>query len=51
MHPRLLVSLALVVAPLAAQVDAPGGPVPVELLNARRKAVLDSLPAAAMERV
>jgi Xaa-Pro aminopeptidase len=43
----LLLSL-LLVAPLHAQVNSPGGPVPVELLNARRKAVLDSLPPGVM---
>jgi Xaa-Pro aminopeptidase len=45
---RLLCAAVLSASPLLAQAGAPGGPVPVELLNARRQAVLDSLPQGVM---
>lgn len=43
-----LISLMSPVSPVSAQVGAPGGPVPAPLLNARRQAVLDSLPPGVM---
>lgn len=41
---RILTSLILAAAPLAAQQGAPGGPVPVDLLQKRRASFLASMP-------
>ena len=48
MRHRLLCAAMVCASPLLAQVGAPGGPVPTQLLNARRQAVLDSLPQGVM---
>ncbi|HRP08316.1 MAG TPA: aminopeptidase P family protein [Gemmatimonadales bacterium] len=45
---RPLVLLLAFALPLAAQDGSPGGPIPVQLLQARRAAVLDSMPAGVL---